>query len=306
MELKALSKRGKIIVMICFIALGLIAVGGIVAAFVMNYNVFAPAAPSILDDGKNIFITTSLNENYKAYRFKFLSSTGEIIVESSDNVLTMEELKQTSLEIGGRYSISACYVGETEGSSSPYGDYTRWTYVQYLDAPSLSQDAENEKICWEAVPNATYYTVYYKDEGELKTKQTTDLFYDYSTLTGGEREFFVSAGSTDLNYMTSGFSNTLVFNHVYKMQELDSVSFNSTTCELTVVALEEIDYITVYIGQEEGRVVKLLSPISSIKGRVTYSVNISAIYTAAARIGVAPSPADEWSQFVGEIKTING
>lgn len=306
MEAKSLDKKKKIIVMICFILLGLVALAGIAGAFLMNYNTFAPSKPSILDDGSNIFITTSSNENYRGYRFKFATSTKEITIDSNDNILSVEEIVEAELVVGTRYAISACYLGETEGSSSPYSDEVRWTYMQYLAAPTIQHDITNQKITWQPVENATYYTVYYKDGGELKAQETSECYFDYSDLVGGEKEVFVTAGAINFYYKKSVNSNTLSFNHIYRMKEIESISFNNTTKELTVVALEDIDYLTLYLGEEEGRVVKLLDPISVLSGRYTFSVNISAIYSNGQSIGVAPCPADALSTFVGEITTING
>lgn len=306
MKLKTKINKKKVFSLIGFISLGLVAIAGIAAAFIMNYNTFSPSKPTILDDGKNIIITTSHNENYRGYRFKFQSSIDEVVVESEDNVLTAQELKETDLVVGGRYAISACYLGETEGGNSPYGKITTWIYVEYLNAPEISQDEANQKICWDAVENATYYTVYYKDQGELKSSKINELYFDYSNLAGGEKEFFVSAGSENYNFKTSDYSNTLSFNHVYKMLPIEVLSLNYTTCELTVVAQEEIDYITIYIDEDEGRVIKLLDPINISFDKYTYTVNISALYYSGVEIGVAPAPADELSMFDGEIKTING
>jgi len=59
---KVEQKRSKFLYIVLTVILSTIAVVGISAAFLLNYNTYAPNSPLVLDDGQNIYISTSLNE----------------------------------------------------------------------------------------------------------------------------------------------------------------------------------------------------------------------------------------------------
>ncbi|MBO5395202.1 MAG: hypothetical protein J6A28_04835 [Clostridia bacterium] len=300
MENKAKDKKKSPLLTIVFIVLGILAIGGIAGAFMLNYNTFEPAVPSILDDGENIFITTSVNENYQGYRFRFLSLTDEVVIDSKDNVISQSELEENKIAIGQTYKISACYLGETEGGSSPYSGSVTWTYTSYLQAPTLTRNSEECTVSWQAIENADYYILYYKENGALKSKETTELSFSYKTFDGGKQEFFVTACSNNRNYKQSTYSNVLSFNHVYKMKDLYSASLDGYI--LTVTSVEELQYLSIYVNGQQ-KVAKLGSPSRS-NGRYTYTINIITIYISSDRLGVAPYPGDEYSVFAGEIMYI--
>lgn len=293
MEISALNKKKKLIMLIAFIVFGVLAFGGIVTAFLLNYNSLSPDAPTILDDGNGFYITTSANENYKGYRFKFSANGKNILVDCDDNILSVEKMKEKNVEVGKTYKVSVCYLGETEGSSSQFSKSINWTCSDYLDAPVIERSAIENKITWQAVENADLYIVYYNDGHEIKSATTSATFFDYSILSGGDKEIFVVATSSNEGYIHSKQSNPLSFHHVYKLRKITSASFNSQTKTLHFDSVDDLKFIK--LSLDEGltyRIVKL-----GQKELSGYSVDLSTIEESFTKITLSPYPADENSVY---------
>ena len=291
------GKKKKLTILFSFIALGVLAICGVVGAFLINYNSHSPSAPVILDDGKNISITTNMNDNYKGYRFRFKNGEEEILIDSQQNILSLDTLLENQIQIGQTYKVSVCYLGETAGSGSEYSKQTSWTCQKYLDDVLISNDTQNQAITWEAVEDANYSTVYFNENGQISEFVTETLSFDYSSIKGGEKEVYVVASSNNANYKSGSNANTLKFTHKYRLQEIERASFNSGTLILSVFASEEIQFLTVTLDG-----VAHIVKIEGMKQEdFVYNIDMTSVYYAGARIGVAPSPADEFSVFEGEI-----
>lgn len=290
----------KIIKILCFVFLGMVAIAGIISAFVLNYNIYPPSAPYVIDDGANVFFSTQINENYQGYRFK-ISAPGEqdIIIESQENVISSQTMTQRGMVVGKQYEVSVCYLGETEGSNSPYSQTSQLTLQQYLAKPVISQ-GEGQFIQWQPIENAEYYSVYYKDAGEYKYVSTQLTTFDFSKFAGGEKEFYVIAGTKRKGYKDSNQSNVLTVAHIYHLQPLEELALNETSLVLSFKAKEKISHIKLFIEDQE-YIVKLSEPIN-MSGLYRYSFSIaSTIYEEGMTLGVAPYSESPLSTYVGDV-----
>ena len=78
---------------------------GIVIAFLYNYDNTAPSAVESFDDGQNVMLKVSQNENYAGYRFRFVLNDEEIIFDSQTNVIYASDVD--GLVLG---SLIACLL----------------------------------------------------------------------------------------------------------------------------------------------------------------------------------------------------
>lgn len=294
-----LSKNKKAAVAVVCVFLVIMAIGGIVGAFLLNYNKFVPTTPSILDDGKSVVITTSQNENYSGYRFRFKSADEEILIDSEDNMLSENELSESKLVVGQIYEVSVCYLGDEKEISSDYSSNRVWVYSVYLQTPQLVLNQEEKIVTWQAVEYADYYYVYYKEANQYQRQRVDQTAFDYSETEGGHKEMYVTAHSSKGGYKSSLPSQTLKFTYAYQLKELVLATFDSSSVSLTVQAEEALEFLSIYID-ENAYVVKL-SNYTMSNSKYVYHINIVTIYEDGARIGVAPCPADEYSQFNGSI-----
>lgn len=305
-KVKNKEKSNKTLYIILAVIVGLLALGGAIAAFVLNYNQSAPDKVSIIDDGKAVYVQAQMNDNYRLYSFKFTNAQdGEIIIESENNTLTIDDLLENGIEIGKTYEVSVCYLAQNEGNNSQYSQPITWTVYTFLDAPIISYDAEEEFLSWQAVENAQYYLVYYN--GLTDPIQTENTYFDLQTIVGGEREFYVQAISGEevesdkKSYKDSPFSNKLNISVVHKFLDFTSVSFNEATKEITITGSEDLDSFYIYLNDTPYECIDFEKTYSD--GVYTYKVNINILssYNEGDTIGASPRTIDEYNIFEGQI-----
>lgn len=286
MDISSLSKKKKNILVIVFIVLGVLAIGGIASVFILNYNTFLPSVPFIVNDGNSTIITTKANENYKGYRFKFSAQDEtQIIIESESNILTEKDLKNSELKVGGTYDVSVCYVANDEKENTDYSDSASWTYVKYLNAPVISHNEDEKVISWQAIEGAEKYCIFYR-EGDLdKSIDSTDTYFNYNNIVAGESEMYVVAISSKSGYKNSTSSNIVTFINKLKLATPESVTLSTSDYKLTVKSAEELSHIKIYVDGEIS-IAKLSNPIQQ-GGKFVYTVEIRTIYRDFAQIGVS-------------------
>lgn len=292
--------KKKIIKVLCFVFLGVVAIAGIISAFVLNYNIYPPTAPYVIDDESNIYFSTQINENYHGYRFK-ISASGEpdIIIDSEKNLISSKQMVEKGMIVGKQYDVSVCYLGETEGSNSPFSQSSKLVLEDYLAKPVISQ-GEGQFIEWQPVENAQYYYVYYKDGGEYKSTTTELTTFSFAKFAGGEKEFYVLACTKNKGYKNSAQSAVFKVDHVYHLQAIQSASLNEESLILTFKAKEKLSHIKLYIEQQEN-IVKLSEPVVT-SGVYQYSFSIASTnYESGMQVGIAPHSESPLSAYVGEI-----
>lgn len=305
-KVKNKEKSNRTLYIILATVVGLLILCGAIIAFVLNYNQSAPDKVSIVDDGKAVYVQAEMNDNYRLYSFKFVNSQdGEILIESENNTLTIEDLLENGIEIGKTYEVSVCYLAQNEGNNSQYSQPITWTVYTFLDAPIISYDTEEELLSWQAVENAQYYLVYYN--GLTDPIQTENTYLDLQTIVGGEREFYVQAISGEevesdkKSYKDSPFSNKLNITVVHKFLDFTSVSFDEETKEITITGSEDLDSFYIYLSDTPYECIDFEKTYSD--GVYTYKVNINILssYNEGDTIGASPRTIDEYNIFEGQI-----
>lgn len=286
----------KVFFIIIGIVIAMIAIAGIVIAFMLNYNVYAPSNLRVIDDGKNVYVAVDMNDNYLKYKFSFTNGEDEIVIESDKNILTIEQLQEQGIEIGKNYTITVTYIGENEGNNSQTSQPISWTAYKYLVAPELSYISEEDKLMWTIVDNADYYMVYINGLDSIKT---TDNYINLQTIEGGERSIYVVAMSNNQNYKSSLASNEISVKVVHNILPITSVSFDSDKNTITATGYEKLEKLNVYLDDNVYECENFVTEYDN--GIYTFIINVSLFYQNNQKIGVSPITVDEYNVYLGSI-----
>ena len=292
--------KNKIIIIVLSALVAITFLVGIVTAFVYNYNQFSPKTVKILDDGKNIYISTTLNDNYSKYRFKFVDEEkNEIVVDSENNVLNLPQLLEKGIKVGKTYKVSTCYLSQNEGNNSSFSEQIEWEVYSYLKPVVLNYD-EVDTISWDKVDNADFYRVFYNTKNNTSYIETTETSIDLQKIEGGQRSFYCVAYSNDEHYKTSQKSNVKDIKVIYRLKDFVEVSYNSGTSIVSVVGVDKLDKFLIYIGETSYEVIDFEVSYNEELKQYTYTKDISSIYNGG-KIGAAPIDIDEYNKFLGSI-----
>ncbi len=293
MSEKTGKRSKKIILIIIAIVLGAVAIGGLTVAFIFNYNAFSPDKPVVVDDGKTITITTTLNDNYDGYRFVLKRGKEELIIDSEKNYLTSTEIVEKGGEIGKTYKVSVCYLSTNVGNNSELSDELEWMCSVYLATPSVT--VEGDSLTWQAVENANSYRVYY-GEKYIDVEETS---LNLQKLGGGEKTISVVANSNKAGYKSSAASKQLEVQIVYNLEPFIEIEFDKTECIITATCTRKYDKVIVAIGSMLYEVDDF--SVTNDNNIYTYKINIKAKYVDDEKIGIKPADIDEYNIYSGEI-----
>lgn len=294
--------NNKVLIIVLSVVVGVLALGGIVTAFILNYNVFSPEKVEIIDDGSSVYLTTTANDNYKSYRFKFVDEeNNEIIIDSESNILTLPELQNNGIEIGKTYKISTCYISDNDGNNSQFSQEISWKVYTYLSAPVVTYNTEYNHLSWEEIVNADYYKVFYNSGSDYVYYQTTETSVDLQLISGGNREFYVVAYSNNDSYRQSSKSNVLEMEVVHNYKDFLKVTIDKETKTLKIYGEELLQKIAVYIEGVSYEVIDFKFEYDEQLNQYIYYVDISLIYSDTENIGASPMTIDKYNVFAGNV-----
>ncbi len=269
-----------------------VAVVGLAIAFLLNYNGFSPAKPSIIYDGKNIFLTAPINDSYEGYRFKFEYKEDKIILDSSVNIISTASVIEKGAKLGQTYDVSVCYLGKKAGNNSEFSQKIKWTCSIYLNAPNIVYDNETNFITWQDVENADYYQVFVNGIADpYKVEETS---FDLKEIDGGERTIYVVAYSEQNGYLTSRASNIVEVEVIKILKGFSSISFDYTDKVVTAISEERYESVELLIGSSRYEI-KQFSVVEE-EDTFVYKISIDKIYNNEDLIGILPKDIDEYNQ----------
>lgn len=288
--------RKKVLFIILSLVIAVIAIGGIVTAFILNYNVSAPNNLRIVDDGKNVYVAVDMNDNYLSYKFVFTSGENEIVIDSKKNILSIEELQEQGIELGQTYTVTVQYIAENQGNNSQISDPLTWTAYTYLDAPVIVHNIEGGMLGWSEIEYADYYIVYINGYEPI---ETTNAYYNLQDIDGGERSLYVVAMSNNESYRESLASNKLNIELFHTFMPFLSVSFDSNEKVLTIIGHEELEKINIHLDDMVYECENF--DVVQSDNIYTYTVDISLFYQDNLSIGASPASIDEYNIYNGEV-----
>ncbi len=278
---------------------------GIMLTFLLGYNSNSPDKVNIVNLD-NTYFSVNANNNYKGYRFVFNSNEEELVFESEDNVIVLDELE--GLEAGKKYQISACYLGETESANSDYSQPVEWTCYLKLQMPTLIySESENGIISWNSIDSANYkikyrlYILNVTTNDILTTIETTGTFYDLNNFDGGQFEIMISACSNNAYIEQSTISKAVTVEFYKNFKDFDSATVSLETNKLlTVKGSQNIEKVDVQIN---GIWVTDIIPASqsNLNGVYTYYISLADYnITEQSTVVVRPSNIDKYNVYKGE------
>ena len=297
--MKKTKNNGKVV--FTTIVLILIALAGLVFVFLLNYNTYSPDKPELLEDGENVYISTSINTNYQGYRFKFVDESKQVvIIDSQYNLLSVQEVMDKGIELGKSYKISTCYIGKNQVNNSDYSEEIDWPCQLYLTPTIINYDEGANKLTWIAVENADFYRVFYNDNsGDYY--ETAELNVDLTSFDVGEKVMYVVAYSNNNFYEESGKSNIIEFNLKHFYSAFDSISFDKDSKILTAENKEMLEKVEIYLSDKQ--FINIKFDVKKNQGKYIYKIDLTAVYNGEKTIGIAPANIDEFHVYTGEVKT---
>lgn len=257
---------------------------GLVFVFMLNFSISRPLEVRITEANGNIYVESSKNPTDNGYIFRFVSGNKEIFKESDLSVLDISQLAgiDKDIQVGEECYVSVMFKNEINGGNSRFSNPVKWRAKKYLQAPEIN--ILNGKICWDAVEDATSYTIFYNTKGEVLTQITSRTYYDLSKLVGGEREIFVVANSSNPNIKDSNASNKKNVIIIHEIPAFESATYSKDTGELTVVSSEIVDALVLSVGDNQ----YLIEDFGVVKNysNYTFTADISYFYVDGVSIYV--------------------
>lgn len=279
----------------CFLATAIIVV--VVLAFLLSYNSNAPGQVNIIKLDKTYFSVNS-NNNYKGYRFVFTSNEDELVFESEDNVIILEELE--GLQAGETYQIKACYLGETESANSDYSKAVGWRCYLRLQTPEISYD-KSGLLSWNAVQNTDYYKLQIISETQIFTVDTTETSYDLNNIDGGQLKIFLSARSNSAYIEQSPLTGALSVDFYKTFKDFEYVSIDLSNNNLLTIKgsqlIKSIDILindVCYVGKPVTANVSNNDEYVYYVSLVDYKINKDSV------VIVSPSNIDTYNTYSGD------
>lgn len=291
------EKKKKLVTIILSVVIGVLALGGLITAFILNYNVSSPSQVTILDDGTNIYITTSMNDNYSEYRFILKSGDQEIVINSQSNTLTVEQLLENGAELGQTYEITCQYISSTnQGGNSEISKPTYWTVIKYLTKPIVSVD-ENV-VSWQEIENADYYMLYLNGEQYDFSFNLDTATFDLATLPGDKYQITVSAYSENDFYKTSPDSSQVTYEYYRYYQPFEEVKYDALSKKLICTGSEELSLLNVSVN---GTVYEYKNfTMSQDEDKFIYEIDLR-LFVDILSVGASPISIDKYNLYDGEI-----
>lgn len=294
-----IEKKKKLVIIILSVVIGVLALGGLVYAFILNYNISSPSHVTILDDGNNIYITTSMNDNYDEYRFILKSDDKEIVINSKSNTLTVDQLIENGAVLGQTYQIRCMYLSSSnQGGDSELSKPITWRVVKYLDKPSIT--VEEGVVTWQKNSEADYYIIYldgeqYNFSFNLDKEDTT---FDFANLPGDNYQITLSAFSYNDYYIASPDAEPICYEYYREFQPFAEVRYDFASKKLICLGEDELELINVSVN---GTVYKYKNfTISQEEDFYVYEIDLK-LFIDILSVGASPITIDKYNLYNGEI-----
>lgn len=294
-----IEKKKKLVIIILSVVIGVLALGGLVYAFILNYNISSPSQVTILDDGNNIYITTSMNDNYDEYRFILKSDDKEIVINSKSNTLTVDQLIENGAVLGQTYQIRCMYLSSSnQGGDSELSKPITWRVVKYLDKPSIT--VEEGVVTWQKNSEADYYIIYldgeqYNFSFNLDKEDTT---FDFANLPGDNYQITLSAFSYNDYYIASPDAEPICYEYYREFQPFVEVRYDFASKKLICLGEDELELINVSVN---GTVYKYKNfTISQEENFYVYEIDLK-LFIDILSVGASPITIDKYNLYIGEI-----
>ena len=288
-----MKKSAKVVYITLAVLFALLLIGGLVLAFMLNYNLYCPEYVKIIDDGKNIYLTTSSNENYRLYRFIFTDESGnEIVIDSENNTLQSDKFFESGVELGKTYKIQSQYLSENAGNNSAKSESITWTAFSYLGQTQGIYDSERQILSWQDVENASGYNLVLQGTYNSYTIFVEENEFDFNGVLGDsyQVQIFPVANSNAYQSPIEVDSFTFIYNKT--LSDFTDLSFDR---ENKILECQNVDLISSATVSVNGTSYSTSNfEVEEENGVYIYSISLS-IFNDFSRIGIRAEGTNQFN-----------
>lgn len=288
-----MKKSAKVVYITLAVLFALLLIGGLVLAFMLNYNLYCPEYVKIIDDGKNIYLTTSSNENYRLYRFIFTDESGkEIVIDSENNTLQSDKFFESGVELGKTYKIQSQYISENAGNNSAKSESITWTAFSYLGQTQGIYDSERQILSWQDVENASGYNLVLQGIYNSYTIFVEENEFDFNGVLGDSYQARIFPISNSNAYQSPIEVDSFTFIYNKTLSDFTDLSFDR---ENKILECQNVDLISSVSVSVNGTSYSTSNfEVEEENGVYIYSISLS-IFNDFSRIGIRAEGTNQFN-----------
>lgn len=288
-----MKKSAKVVYITLAVLFALLLIGGLVLAFMLNYNLYCPEYVKIIDDGKNIYLTTSSNENYRLYRFIFTDESGnEIVIDSENNTLQSDKFFESGVERGKTYKIQSQYLSENAGNNSAKSESITWTAFSYLGQTQGIYDSERQILSWQDVENASGYNLVLQGTYNSYTIFVEENEFDFNGVLGDSYQAQIFPVSNSNAYQSPIEVDSFTFIYNKTLSDFTDLSFDR---ENKILECQNVDLISSVSVSVNGTSYSTSNfEVEEENGVYIYSISLS-IFNDFSRIGIRAEGTNQFN-----------
>lgn len=288
-----MKKSAKVVYITLAVLFALLLIGGLVLAFMLNYNLYCPEYVKIIDDGKNIYLTTSSNENYRLYRFIFTDESGnEIVIDSENNTLQSDKFFESGVELGKTYKIQSQYLSENAGNNSAKSESITWTAFSYLGQTQGIYDSERQILSWQDVENASGYNLVLQGTYNSYTIFVEENEFDFNGVLGDSYQARIFPVSNSIAYQSPIEVDSFTFIYNKTLSDFTDLSFDR---EIKILKCQNVDLISSVSVSVNGTSYSTSNfEVEEENGVYIYSISLS-IFNDFSRIGIRAEGTNQFN-----------
>ena len=288
-----MKKSAKVVYITLAVLFALLLIGGLVLAFMLNYNLYCPEYVKIIDDGKNIYLTTSSNENYRLYRFIFTDESGnEIVIDSENNTLQSDKFFESGVELGKTYKIQSQYLSENAGNNSAKSESITWTAFSYLGQTQGIYDSERQILSWQDVENASGYNLVLQGTYNSYTIFVEENEFDFNGVLGDSYQAQIFPISNSNAYQSPIEVDSFTFIYNKTLSDFTDLSFDR---ENKILECQNVDLISNVSVSVNGTSYSTSNfEVEEENGVYIYSISLS-IFNDFSRIGIRAEGTNQFN-----------
>ncbi len=288
-----MKKSAKVVYITLAVLFALLLIGGLVLAFMLNYNLYCPEYVKIIDDGKNIYLTTSSNENYRLYRFIFTDESGnEIVIDSENNTLQSDKFFESGVELGKTYKIQSQYLSENAGNNSAKSESITWSAFSYLGQTQGIYDSERQILSWQDVENASGYNLVLQGTYNSYTIFVEENEFDFNGVLGDSYQAQIFPVSNSNAYQSPIEVDSFTFIYNKTLSDFTDLSFDR---ENKILECQNVDLISNVSVSVNGTSYSTSNfEVEEENGVYIYSISLS-IFNDFSRIGIRAEGTNQFN-----------
>ena len=288
-----MKKSAKVVYITLAVLFALLLIGGLVLAFMLNYNLYCPEYVKIIDDGKNVYLTTSSNENYRLYRFIFTDESGnEIVIDSENNTLQSDKFFESGVELGKTYTVQSQYISENAGNNSAKSESITWTAFSYLGQTQGIYDSERQILSWQDVENASGYNLVLQGTYNSYTIFVEENEFDFNGVLGDSYQVQIFPVSNSNAYQSPIEVDSFTFIYNKTLSDFTDLSFDR---ESKILECQNVDLISSATVSVNGTSYSTSNfEVEEENGVYIYSISLS-IFNDFSRIGIRAEGTNQFN-----------